>query len=298
MNRDVFFAHARQELFSGALTAPQVAGIDLILDYWEQTNPIDPYGPVMVDRIANILAQTYHETGKRMEPVREAFALTDAEAIRKLSKRYPYAKKDPETGFAYFGRGFIQITHRDNYRRVGDYLGLPLEMAPDLALEPHNAVRILVDGMSYGWFTGKSLEDYFNVGRNDPVSARRIVNGTDQAHQIAGYHGAFLSALTAAQDPEMPEPEHVERPSPAPVYVPPLKDKTQSVTIRTAGAGLGIGTVTAGAQAVRAVDPKGGIAETIASNPWLVALGIVALMAVIGVLVWRYLIHRKYMQGP
>ena len=46
-----------------------------------------------------------------------------------------------------------------------------------------------------GDFTGKCLEMYFNNKVDDPINARRIINGTDKARLIAGYHNKFLTAL-------------------------------------------------------------------------------------------------------
>lgn len=39
-------------------------------------------------------------------------------------------------GYRYRGRGPIQVTGRDNYRRVGQLIGHPLEDQPDLLLDP------------------------------------------------------------------------------------------------------------------------------------------------------------------
>ena len=52
--------------------------------------------------------------------------------------------KLPGDGERYYGRGFIQITGRDNYRRAGAALGIPLEQNPDLAADPKVAARIAV----------------------------------------------------------------------------------------------------------------------------------------------------------
>ncbi len=67
---------------------------------------------------------------------------------------------------------------------------------PDLALNPATAAQILVRGMKEGWFTGRKLSGYFTPTLADPTNARRIVNGTDKAALIAGYHAKFLHALT------------------------------------------------------------------------------------------------------
>ena len=47
----------------------------------------------------------------------------------------------------------------------------------------------------YGDFTGKKLSDYIKPGSVDYVNARRIVNGTDCAEQIADYASKYEDAL-------------------------------------------------------------------------------------------------------
>jgi hypothetical protein len=56
----------------------------------------------------------------------------------------------------------------------------------------------MFDGMEEGWFTGKSLSDYFNESVDDPYNARRVINGTDRATEIAEYHKHFLTAIRSA----------------------------------------------------------------------------------------------------
>ena len=47
-------------------------------------------------------------------------------------------------GARYYGRGFIQLTGRDNYSRAGDALGLDLEDKPELASRPDIAVKVAI----------------------------------------------------------------------------------------------------------------------------------------------------------
>jgi hypothetical protein len=63
-------------------------------------------------------------------------------------------------------------------------------------LEHEPAALILFDGSIDGWFTGAKLGDYFNDAKDDAYNARRVINGTDKADLIAGYHEKFLAALT------------------------------------------------------------------------------------------------------
>jgi uncharacterized membrane protein YccC len=53
--------------------------------------------------------------------------------------------------------------------------------------------------MLQGAFTGKRLSDYIGNGRRDYVGARRIINGTDRANEIAAIAEKFRTALREAQ---------------------------------------------------------------------------------------------------
>lgn len=50
----------------------------------------------------------------------------------------------PGDGFAFRGRGLIQITGRGNYARCGEHVGVDLLAAPDLANDPTVAAEIAV----------------------------------------------------------------------------------------------------------------------------------------------------------
>jgi putative chitinase len=50
----------------------------------------------------------------------------------------------PGDGYKYRGRGFIQLTGRDNYRRAGKELGLPLEENPELVERPDIAAKTAI----------------------------------------------------------------------------------------------------------------------------------------------------------
>ncbi len=100
----------------------------------------------------------------------------------------------------YYGRGDVQLTWYENYELMGKLLNYPLLKYPELALEPEISARIMIEGMTRGIsnrgdFTGVSLENYFNNHKEDPINARRIINGLDQAKKIADYYNKFLNAI-------------------------------------------------------------------------------------------------------
>lgn len=234
MNKTTFFQYVRRLPFGGKLTENQVAGMEAILETCDEFMVKD------LRHIAYILATAFHETGGKMVPVREGFAKSDS-AARKVVAKYKYGKPDPVTGHVYYGRGHVQLTWAKNYKVMGELVGADLYNNPDLALDRDISAHILVEGMIRGEslkgdFTGKSLDQYFNGAVNDPIGARRIVNGTDKAQLIATYHKAFLDALEAAQEREVPEdvvPEAAEPDRPN-----LLTDKT---TLGAAGGFIGMG---------------------------------------------------------
>jgi hypothetical protein len=132
--------------------------------------------------LAYMLATTFHETARTMQPIAE-YGGTKA--------RYA----------PYYGRGFVQLTWKENYQKASDLLGIDLVKNPDLAMLPKNAATIMFDGMINGWFTGHKLADYIKGTLCDYVNARRIINGTDRAVEIAGYAVSFQRALEAVQVP-------------------------------------------------------------------------------------------------
>ena len=200
-----FFARARAHPFGGRLTPGQVKGCEAILRACARHGVTDPR------HVANILAQAHHETGGQMEPVKETvFAHSDdrdpsdAEVIRRLDAAFargnlPWVKA-PYWREGWFGRGMIQITHRDNYAKLGDALGIMLVVNRDLALDLDVSADIAVVGMRDGLFRGKKLGDFLNARRDDPRGARAIVNGDVPAvgPKVAATHKAFLAALAGA----------------------------------------------------------------------------------------------------
>jgi putative chitinase len=202
INKDVLFAYLRKAPFGGRLTQEQVDGLNVIIKEWSLYVSCKLAKPDY-RHLAYVLATVFHETGGKMACVREGFASSDARARKVVSGR-TYGKPDPKTGHVYYGRGYVQLTWAGNYDKMGKVIERDLLNNPDAALIPHVAAEILMEGMfkgktGAGDFTGKSLEDYFNESVEDPIGARKIINGLDKAKLIAGYYKNFLDALRAAE---------------------------------------------------------------------------------------------------
>jgi len=159
--------------------------------------------PVPASWLAYVLATTYHETASTMQPIAEYG----------LGYGRPYGEPDPVTGQTYYGRGYVQLTWKDNYQKAEGVAmdlstlerNVPLVMQPDLAMKPVYAAQIALSGMAQGWFTGKKLSDYLTATQTDYLNARRIINGTDKADLIASYAKEAEAAIRLAQG------EHITR---------------------------------------------------------------------------------------
>jgi putative chitinase len=211
INRTAFFSAVARQITKKPLAEAQTDGFARILDAWEASH---------ADRdrrwLAYILATAFHETGRSMTAVEENLRYSakrlievwpsrfDAKSARALAGqpqwianrvyggRMGNGGEASGDGWRFRGRGLVQITGRDNYRKFG------VEDQPDVALQPQPSVEILLAGMLEGLFTGKRLGDYFAPGLESWREARRIINGLDCADVIALYGRAFHQALAAA----------------------------------------------------------------------------------------------------
>ena len=94
-------------------------------------------------------------------------------------------------GWRFHGRGVIQLTGRANYKTCGDAIGVDLINAPELLLEPKNAV------MSAGWFWNKRGLNALADNQDWETITKRINGGTlglqdriDKTHKAMDILGA------------------------------------------------------------------------------------------------------------
>lgn len=194
MDRQIFIDEVGRSLFNNSITQRQIDGIYFKLDAFDESRICD------VRWRAYMLATSYHETAMTMQPIEEYGKGRGRVYGKKIKhNRQPYSFPDK----IYYGRGDVQLTWYENYELMGKLLGIPLLSNPELALQPKISAKIMIEGMTKGKsnrgdFTGVSLENYFNSFTNDPVRARRIINGLDKANLIASYHEKFLRAIINA----------------------------------------------------------------------------------------------------
>jgi len=182
INKKIFFDNYKRDLDPNkSLDSKEVSAIDSFLDFVNAD-----FNKFSIPQWAYIFATTYHETKYSFLPVKEAFWLS--ENWRKSNLRY----------FPYYGRGFVQITWLKNYQYFSKVLGEDFVKFPDLVMIPKYAFKILVDGFSYGVFTGKKISDYINDKAKDYKGARKCINGTDDEELISVYAKLFESVLKTA----------------------------------------------------------------------------------------------------
>ena len=92
-------------------------------------------------------------------------------------------------GARFKGRGYIQLTGRDNYRRVGAQIGVDLVADPASANSPSIAGLILAQFLKNKESTIRSA-----VASNDLAKARKAVNGG--SHGLDRFTDTFRKGLT------------------------------------------------------------------------------------------------------
>lgn len=195
-NQSKLFSLMREQIFNGSIKDQRtVETITTMLNVWESKYASSP-----IEFLAYAFATAYHETQFVLYPNKELGGpqyLTRMYDIRgdrpTLAKRY--GNIHPGDGILFAGKGLVHITWRNNYRKMGNKLGVNLEDNPNLALDINIAVLILFEGMFTGLFTGVSLYDCYTNGSFNAIKARKIINGTDKAKEISEYYYTFLAIL-------------------------------------------------------------------------------------------------------
>ncbi len=217
VDEDAFFAKVRKIMHRRGMGDIQFQTYKQLINYWNSH-------PNITDRrwLAYVMATAYHET--QLKPVREGFKKTDAAARKHVrwmwNKRIitlPYHRPDPVTGQVYYGRGYVQLTWAQNYKKMGRAIGMgdQLYLHPDLVLDPEIASKVLFVGMLKGKFRyskrrapkgWQKLRLFFNKNRENWYGARNIINGDlrKNGKRVAGYGRKYASAIRFRAAPPVP----------------------------------------------------------------------------------------------
>lgn len=110
---------------------------------------------------------------------------------------YKLGNKNPGDGARYRGRGFVQLTGRENYEKFGKVLDIPLADNPDCACAPEVAACLLA-----AYLDANRDKLTKALDRNDLKAARKVVNGG--SHGLERFAETFRMAQktwTAAAKP-------------------------------------------------------------------------------------------------
>lgn len=127
-------------------------------------------GAVILDsglRLAHFVAQGGHETLGFTRMV-EIWGPTAAQG--RYEGRADLGNIRAGDGYRYRGRGVLQITGRDNYRRFGQLIGVDIESQPDRAAEPAIAMAV-----ACAYWTSRRINAA--ADRDDVESVTRLING-------------------------------------------------------------------------------------------------------------------------
>jgi predicted chitinase len=232
-NGKPFFDGYRKDF--GSLSQSQVEGLNALLKSFASD-------PLLTDirDAAYMLATCWRETDQTYKPITEYGGVS---YFNKYNGRN--GNTAPGDGYKYRGRGYVQLTFKNNYARASTELskltdrypdGVDLVNNPDHALDPQVAGDIMLIGMREGWFTGKKLSDYINNAKTDFVNARKIINGLDHAVEIADTAEKYEAILRAAQVTGTEQPAATSQPAETPAPTAPVTTVTTTTETTVAAA--------------------------------------------------------------
>ncbi len=164
-------------------------------------------------RIAYLLATAHHASNFGKQLVEANPTPPGAGADRFFDRYEPgtplgaaRGNTAPGDGERFRGRGFVHVAGRASYAAWSRRLGMPdrsvdgqavpfLIAHPEAMARPHVAAQTLVRGMRDGIFTGIALGYYVNDKKTDYFNARRVIDGTSQAREVAALAVVYQNAI-------------------------------------------------------------------------------------------------------
>ncbi len=173
------------QIFPGAPRANIENNLPFVLRGLKEVELVDK--PMVLMALATIRA----ETGNFL-PIDEAVSQFNTTLpgtppfFDKYDFRTDLGNRGPTDGADYKGRGYIQLTGRDNYLRYGQKIGFGTQLvdSPGLANSPQIAALLLSS-----FLKDKELRIREALVANDLATARRLVNGG--THGLAQFEKAY-----------------------------------------------------------------------------------------------------------
>ena len=179
------------------MTSEQLAALGIDEKWLEPLQAVfDKYDLSTAQRQASFIGQCAHESGnfKTLEEnlhykaeslmkvwpsrftdkiVADAYANNPEKIANKVyGGRMGNGNEESGEGWAYHGRGLIQLTGKDNYRNCGEGIGMDLISNPELLLQPKGAA------LSAGWFWNKKGLNDLADSKDYETMTKRINGGT------------------------------------------------------------------------------------------------------------------------
>lgn len=208
MDKKIFFDALRASHLLGPTIEPsEVQGTEALLDACSAAG----FGPGWT---AYVLATAWLETNATMQPVKEAYWLSESarqaylfrmydKGGRRPAKARQLGNTEPGDGVRYGGWGYTQNTGRGNAIKLTALTGVDYVNHPELYGDIKTSAVASVVAMQNGLYTGKSLSMFLGkqaVGTYEIfVAMRTIVNGMDRAGNIAKAALSFQTFLLSGK---------------------------------------------------------------------------------------------------
>jgi putative chitinase len=136
----------------------------------------------------------------------DALAAKGPEAVGNVIYGGRMGNKEDE-GFKYRGRGLIQLTGKDNYKKFGDLIGVDLVGNPDMANDPTVANKIAAAYFAEKQKKGVNLSDINAIGKavgyagGAAETAKRAQLASGFTQQLGGATPTTSSVVASTQQP-------------------------------------------------------------------------------------------------
>jgi predicted chitinase/5'(3')-deoxyribonucleotidase len=137
------------------------------------------------------LSQCAHETldFKHMKEIGGSLDFRKYDPKYAPKKAKQLGNKQVGDGAKYKGRGYIQLTGRDNYKKAGAALGLPLEAKPELVEKPEVAAKVAV------WYWKNRVAPKVDSFKDNKAVTKTINPGMKHLDQRADKLKSFQVAM-------------------------------------------------------------------------------------------------------